>query len=109
MTSKRDIEIVNAIIRATYEYFDIPVDVFIKNKSHKYAYMRRLCWYVIKNNTMLNYREISELFDMNYSNIYRGIEEVAIQKNTYRDVARNLKNIIAATNNVEKNFEWQVE
>jgi chromosomal replication initiation ATPase DnaA len=108
MTSKKDKEIVHTITQAASEYFDIASDLLLEDKNHRTSYIRRLCWYLIKNNTMLNYNEIGAIFKMNFSNIYRGVETIDAQKNTYSIIAQDLKNISIAANNFEKKFEWQL-
>lgn len=106
--SKMESEIVDSVQRAVCDYFNINEDGLMTNKNFRYVYIRRLCLFLIKENTTLSLNDLSAMFHVERSNIFKGIDVIKFQKGIYTSVAYDVKNIYRIANNFEKKFEWQL-
>jgi chromosomal replication initiation ATPase DnaA len=72
--SRKTTDVEQVVINATCEHFGLDVEQFIANRATDTvsAYRRHACYYLIKENTLLSFDKIGQLFKTGKSTIQFG-------------------------------------
>jgi len=102
-------EAVKAVKQSVCERYEITESDLINDNSTAVAYLRFYCYWLLRNNTSLSEWAIAEAFSKSRTAVQYGIEKIDSQKDVYRDVAGNLREIALAANKYPKKFEWCIQ
>lgn len=101
-------EIIECIIKATCQHFDIDEETLIKNESLDVARIRQLCVYLLFTSAELKEKVIAEYFQKARSTVQYSISLIDAQKKIYRQTLGNLNSIITIANNFDKKYQWHL-
>jgi chromosomal replication initiation ATPase DnaA len=105
----RDKEIMEAIIKAACEHYDISEDVLMTvTKKPEATSIRHECMYLIISNTGLKDYAVADRFGITRTPLKRGVEIIETHRTIYRQTLDNLNAIVAIANNFEKKYQWQI-
>ena len=82
-----------AIIKAACEHFEINENTLLNEKQFNVAYMRHLCFYLIKKNTSLSNRFIGFRFKQSKGPVQYGIEIIESIRNVNASTLTDLRKI----------------
>jgi chromosomal replication initiation ATPase DnaA len=103
-----DRELVQAIKKATCQYFDITEERLMEDSTPTVANIRFLCFWLIGHNTHLKDYMIGQAFDKARSSVLYGVSLIDAHKDIYRQTLDNLKGIARIADNFEKNYSWHI-
>ena len=81
------------VIKAACEHFEISEENLLKDTQYNVAYMRHLCYYLIKKNTNFSQRFIGFRFKQSRGPVRYGIELIDATKNIYSPTLADLTKI----------------
>jgi chromosomal replication initiation ATPase DnaA len=106
----KDKEIMEAVIRATCQYFEITEDELINTSKKKNPVeVKRLCIYLIMKNSDLKDYAVAERFGITRTPVNDGVEIIDTHKKIYRQTSDNLREIAAIANTFEKKYSWHIQ
>lgn len=83
-----------AIINATCNYFSIErKELFQKSQKMEVVYHRRVCMYLLRQETGLALNSIGERFHMTGENVRICVDIIESQKDVYKWVSNDINNI----------------
>jgi chromosomal replication initiation ATPase DnaA len=104
IASPRDKELMEAVIAATCSYFSIIEQEMITSKKMDVVDIKRICIYLIVQNTSMKDYAIAERFGMTRTPLNAGVDiiETRIRLKIYRQTSDTIKAISDLANNFEK-------
>lgn len=106
----KDKEIMEALIWATCQYFEITEDELINtSKKRNPVEVKRLCIYLIMKNSDLKDYAVAERFGITRTPLNYGVEVIDAHKKIYRQTSDNLQKIATLANTFEKKYSWHIQ
>jgi len=99
-------EIIRAIKQAICEAYAITEDDLLNIDSCDAARLRYYCFWILAEKANMKDAAIADTFSRARSTVQYGIEQIAGQKDVYRNMAAEIKAIQEAANKYPKKFEW---
>ena len=91
------------LLEAACIYWNVDME-YLKQKSDKQVivYRRKLLYYLIRKETALSLRDVSDLFDFaNSEPVRKAVEEIETTKNIYRAISSDLDQLLKIANNLD--------
>jgi chromosomal replication initiation ATPase DnaA len=105
----RDKEVMELVIKAACEHFDIPEgDLMTVTKKPEATSIRHMCMYLIMTNTSMKDYTVADRFGITRTPLKRGVEIIETHRTIYRQTLDSLRAIAEIANNFEKKYEWQI-
>jgi chromosomal replication initiation ATPase DnaA len=82
-----------AVITAACQHFEITETDLLNITAYNVSYMRHICFYLIKENTLLSKSAIGFRFGKTKSPVNYGIDIIGCTKNNYSQTLADLKEI----------------
>lgn len=86
-------QIQESVILAACVHFDISEQQLLSGTTYDFVYARQLCFFLIKQNTILNPKFIGHRFNLGRFTVAYGIEKIDATKNIYTQTLSDLKKI----------------
>jgi len=104
----KDKELMETVINAACNYFEIDESIMLNNSSTDIANIRYIVCYIIMKNTELKDYIIAKRVNKARSTINTGVEKIDIHKDIYRQTLDNINGVISVANNFEKKYVWHL-
>ena len=105
-----DKEKVEAIIKATCEYYGITEATLLADEKEMAATaIRRQCYFLISQNTDIKADKIAKRFKRSRMAVVRGASIIESHKAIYAQTSRSLKAIVMLANTFDKTTEWLIQ
>lgn len=107
--SPQDKEIMEAVIKATCDFFEVTEEemLTISNKPDA-ANIRRLAIYLIMTSTSLKPAAVADRFKVSRFPIISAVDIIDTHRKIYKQTAYSLNSIATIANNFEKKHQWQI-
>ncbi len=107
--SARDQEKIDVIINITCAYFSTDRAI-ISMPGKSCTKIRRICFYLIANNTDISHARIAQLFNTDQAQATRGIDLITVHRNIYASLSHEIKDIVQNCNKfTPKQYEWLIQ
>lgn len=108
--SPSDAELMENVIKAACQHFEISEDDFITAKRvSTIVNLRRICIYLIMKNTDLRDYAVAERFRISRTQVNHGNDIIDLRKGIYGQTSVTMKTIAAIANNFGKKYEWVIQ
>jgi chromosomal replication initiation ATPase DnaA len=105
----KDLEIANAIVRATCEVFEISEEALRSDNRATIANMRQMVYFLMKKYTdMKDYNIGARMGKSSRHAISFGVEKIETHKRIYRQTMDELCMIVERANTFEKKYYWHL-
>lgn len=86
---------VRTVLQATAMYFGVEIEAMLgEMRTRDLVRARHVCWWLLRNETVLSYPQIGEIFDRDHTTIVKGVQSVGDKRPLMRhaeNITRNLR------------------